>query len=352
MKSLAREIGSEFWNIELAEKTDIQDAYPHQYLLTGRTALDFIIKDIRAASDFKRVYLPSFCCHTMIVPFLENGISVEFYDITFHKGQYQYEIDFNTASDVVLILQYFGFHNSYALQMIERLKNIGKIIIEDATHSWLTSAPYCSQSDYVFTSFRKWTGLACGAYVIKQNGEPFKNTSLLGTNSEYIELRQKAAKLKRQYIEEGIGEKEEFLQLFSRAEDLLDSDYRDYSVPIEYMNYIQRLELDKLRECRRSNAKYLIDQLQRFYEIETVELKDQDVPLFVPIYIKNGTRNDLRRYLIQRDIYCPVHWPLSDKHLINDTVLYDTGLSLICDQRYSLADMERIIASISEYYGG
>ncbi len=352
MKKLTREIGSEFWNMELTEISGLNTEFPHQFLLTGRTALDFIINDIKSGADFTTVYLPSYCCHTMIQPFIENGIAVLFYEVSFSENQFHYNIDFNAAFDAVLIMQYFGYHNIFKEQLIERFRRNKKLIIEDATHSWFSSVPYNPLSDYVFTSFRKWTGLACGALVLKQNSEPFHYTVELSINKTYIELRRKAAELKQQFIEEGLGKKEVFLNYFNMAEEMLDRDYRNYGLPLTYIDCIRRLDLDKIRTSRIKNAAYLTERLKKFSDIETIELTDRDVPLFVPVFIRNGTRDELRRFLIQKDIYSPVHWPLSNQHGINNIQLYNSGMSLVCDQRYTERDMERIIQSISEFYGG
>ena len=71
--------------------------------------------------------------------------------------------------------------------------------------------------------------------------------------------------------------------------------------------------------------------------------------MFVPIIVEN--RDKLRKYLIDKKIYCPVHWPLSNYHKIkvNDQEIYQNELSLICDQRYNLDDMKYIVDVIKEF---
>ena len=53
------------------------------------------------------------------------------------------------------------------------------------------------------------------------------------------------------------------------------------------------------------------------------------------------------------EVYCPVHWPVSPAHrLTGKTIeIYDRCLSVICDQRYSTADMLRIMGLIDSYKG-
>jgi len=346
-----REIGSEFWEADLGKDCKPISENTYQYLLSGRTALDFIIKDIKVSKEFKTVYLPTYCCHTMIQPFLDNGVTVGFYDVNYSNGRYTYEIDFETQCDAILIMQYFGYCNETVGQIIKQLQDSGKIIIEDATHSWFSDSPYSNSSDYVLSSFRKWTGLPCGAIAIKRNYS-FSTLIPIKTNHRYILMRQQAAKLKKQYVEEDAGQKEAFLKLFNLAEELLESDYQSYNIPKEYQDVILRLDGEQIRQKRQANAKHLIEGLMNYKGIECIARTDKDVPLFVPIIVRSGKRKELRKYLINKDVYCPIHWPLSVLHEIKDKYLYENSLSLVCDQRYTIADMDRIIALINEFYGG
>ena len=343
------EIGSEFWKADIIDnQVRTFDNY-HRYLLTGRTALDYIIKDIKASRPFNIIYMPSYCCHTMIKPFIENNVAVIFYDVSFIEGQYTYNVDFDIKCDAILIMHYFGFYNQKVPEIIAGFKDKDKLIIEDATHSWFQKEPYSIESDYVFASFRKWTGLPCGAIVIKKDCEFTIPINLY--NDKYIELRKQAAKLKREYVEKAIGEKSNYLEAFSYAEEYLEQDYMYYGIPHEIKEIIDRIDYKKITGKRIKNAHYLVNGLRNINKIDTITMSDEDTPIFVPIIIKDGTRDELRKYLISKSIYCPVHWPLTDEHKIDNTFLYDNGLSLVCDQRYNITDMKRILQRIGEFFG-
>ena len=60
----------------------------------------------------------------------------------------------------------------------------------------------------------------------------------------------------------------------------------------------------------------------------------------------------MRKILIEQKIYCPVHWPLSNLHNMEERTLsmIDCELSLVCDQRYTEKDMERIIEAINLFW--
>ena len=72
-------------------------------------------------------------------------------------------------------------------------------------------------------------------------------------------------------------------------------------------------------------------------------------PLFVPVLIDREKRAAVRQRLTDAAVYCPIHWPRPENG--GSSVLYDTELSMICDQRYTPADMQRIIQILSEAEG-
>lgn len=94
------------------------------------------------------------------------------------------------------------------------------------------------------------------------------------------------------------------------------------------------LDIDFIRDKRRSNAEVIINKIGCMFE-----LKEQDCPLFVPIITEK--LNMLRKYLIDHQVYCPVHWPRNS--------LGNKELSLICDQRYDIEDMEYICSLILNF---
>jgi dTDP-4-amino-4,6-dideoxygalactose transaminase len=104
-----------------------------------------------------------------------------------------------------------------------------------------------------------------------------------------------------------------------------------------------------MQRKRKENAQYLHDNLQGVKFIGN--LSNNVVPLFVPIFFETTEqRNAVRKKLIEAQIYCPIHWPkptiIPAYYKVNK--IYDTELSLICDQRYNVDDMQRIVEVINE----
>ena len=114
---------------------------------------------------------------------------------------------------------------------------------------------------------------------------------------------------------------------------------------------IKHLNRDEIANRRRQNAGILIDGLRNLSSIIQIPQIDTtvDVPLFIPVLMETEKRDSLRKYLIDRGIYCPVHWP----EVMGAAVgIRKNELSLICDQRYSAGDMKAIVETIQCWYDG
>ena len=342
---MQKEIGSEFW--EARPQTG-----QREYFLSGRTALEFIIRDILCERTVTSVLMPSYCCHTMIEPFVRHGIQVRFYDVYFDELQgLSADIPKTAAGDILFYMAYFGYKHICGLNSSELRKRYSTII-EDKTHSCFCDDNE-SIADYTFASYRKWSGFS-GIAEAKKNFGKFQINPKEETNETYILLREKASARKRVYINEGEGEKSEFLELYDSAEKLLEEDYIGYRPSYRAINDYINSDWKKIEADRRKNAIYLTDKLIKIEDVKLMfdHIDAEDVPLFVPILVSSN-RQQLREFLINEQIYCPVHWPLSDLHnsaSLRGKSLYEQEISIVCDQRYGKADMDRIVGAIRKYY--
>lgn len=341
MVEMTKEIGSEYWDIPLSpiEKNNL---FPDNagWFLSGRAALSFVIGDIQARRPFHSVAMPSWCCHTMIEPFVQHGISVRFYPVyPDADGRLAQDMSVWADCDALLVMDYFGCSRQ------ENITGFPGIIIRDATHSLFAGVP--DDADYVFGSLRKWAGFWTGGYAWRRNGG-FASLPPEETDVRYIALRRRAMEEKRQYIS---GERADkgYLSIFGQAEDLLDRAAHKGAAERD-VDAALKLDTEYLRARRRENAAFLLEKLGHMALFP--KLREEDCPLFVPILVPDGKRDALRRHLIEREIYCPVHWPVSDLHQLNSQTrrVYDEGLSLVCDQRYTVGDMERLCAAVLDFF--
>lgn len=350
-----REIGSEFWKPRKRHISDEETFY-----LSGRAALDVIVKDAMEFYGITSALLPSYCCHTMIEPFLINGIKIRFYDVCVDDDDVlTADIPMPRKNEMLYIMKYFGDTDL-------KYKGEGRNLcgwtttVEDLTHSCFSinddkgNNKSCTTADYWFTSYRKWFGVAGIAVSGKRNGRLLEPQR--GQNKKYVDLRNRAFSLKQRFMDGECVDKREFLDIYRQAEHLLNEDYRNYSVDYEdiYSLFQFMDEIDDVRRRRRSNARILTDGLNGIEGVKVfIDFKDaQKCPLFVPVAIGGGRRDLLRKYLISNNIYCPVHWTLSEQHmgLSNRAFeIYEQELSLVCDQRYEGEDMKRTVALIKDF---
>lgn len=327
------EIGSEFWDVPVSDKAN--GIFPDytQWYLSGRSALKAIIRNLKGE---RTISLPSWCCDSMIKPFLDANFKINFYPVVIKEGLFQ-EVDF--GSDVLLVLDYFGYKSNSP-----DLSAYRGVVIRDLTHSVFSSS--YTDADYYFGSLRKWCGVWTGGYAWTRDCHKLPNENAKG--AKYISLRKQAMDLKRRYIE-GQSVDKGYLKIFYAAEECLEATTIT-SAANRDVQLANRLDVQELRSRRRRNAKVLMNAFSEWLIFPN--LADSDTPMFVPIIVPGGKRNDLRSYLIKREIYCPIHWPVSSSHVLNDRTkyIYDNELSLVCDQRYTESDMFRIVEAINDFW--
>ena len=153
---------------------------------------------------------------------------------------------------------------------------------------------------------------------------------------------------KKKYIEGSSGCKN-YLSKFAEAEELLEQKFMGFAAAEDIIN-AAHLDVDFIKKQRLSNASYLLEQLSDISIFS--KLAKDDCPLFVPILVPDGRRDDLRKYLIENEIYCPIHWPISKYHSVNNAArqIYDNEISLVCDQRYNAEDMYRIVETVKNFW--
>lgn len=330
---MKREIGSEFWDVPTIDQQNKLFPEFAQWFLSGRSALQAMITDLGEA---RSVSLPSWCCDSMIKPFVDAGYEVHFYPVYWREGLVQ---EISLDSDVLFLMDYFGYTSD-----APNISDHKGVIIRDVTHSLFSSSYF--DADYYFGSFRKWCGVWTGGYAWTKDGHRLVEEK--GDDFGYIPLRERAMNLKNSYIHGwGVTDKN-YLRIFDEAEDALErvgiapADIRD-------IDLAKKLDVEFIKTRRRANAEVLRAALPDWLMFP--KLSSTDVPMFVPILVPDGKRDGMRRHLIKNEIYCPVHWPVSEYHKLDERTayIYQNELSLVCDQRYTEDDMYRMVETIKEY---
>lgn len=326
-------------------------------LSTGRGAISLILEQEKNRFKNNKVLLPAYICDSVIQPFTDKGFECFFYNVDpqLRPCLDSFEWMARKKPSVILHLGYFGFNTSKNLTpfLQESSKN-GVFIIEDQTHTMLSSYQKFDSNSRTFGSIRKWLGVPCGAFV-----NPCKKDINIRSERDsrnYVNLRQQAMKMKAEYLTKpNENLKKEYLRIFAQSQKILNQDTLPYEIDLLSKNIVLASDYDVMVTQRRQNYMVLLEELQNVGEIQHPfpTLPDDVTPLFFPIIVKKN-RDKLRSHLIQNWIYCPIHWP--KPNLVKNTeggvsdIIYNRILSIPIDQRYQKHHMMFIAKLIKKYF--
>ena len=350
------EIGSYFWLPDSDEPKCFDEGNMNWlppmkdscFAFSGRNAIDVTLRDILSNRTIKTVFAPSYCCVSMLQSFIDRNLKIVFYDVQYSDGKFIYEIPKADASSVVLVMSYFGLGIHEAHEAIAEIHEKGAVIIEDITHSLLREVSFSEDSDYLVASLRKWFAIPAGGWAGKKEG-CFAEKPNMDSNHAVGE-KIDGMKKKYEYLTGKIDSKEEFLLSQAKFDnDLIHVD-RMLKIDDTSLNILKTIDVPSIIHQRRRNAMVLMEGLKCLDgKVMTLPKADFsiDTPLFIPVFMKTEDRDALRKFLISRGIYCPIHWP---EVMGAPEGIRSNELSLICDQRYSESDMMAVTNAIKEWY--
>ena len=356
--SRVNEIGSEYClsrsEMKLISTTSVVDVVPpwidvcgdKQLLFSGRTAIDYVLQDVEHNGCKSRVaYVPSYCCDSMLQPFLGRGWQLVFYDVSLQQDAFRAYVDEKQDCGILLICNYFG-NNVVSDCIINSFRDRGTIVLADFTHSLFNADNV--EFDYAVISLRKWFNIASGGLAVKRYGTFMRK---ILRDNQYVGSKYEAMMLKAEYLDTCQGSKQNFLEMFYAFNSALTADYIDYDIDDISKRIIWHLNIPAIKQQRYSNGLLLNDYLEKSkLFVSLCKSSDCHIPLFVPVLVKGDLRNTAKQYLINHHIYCPNHWPKPSSVCVDSSdVLYTSELSLICDQRYSSDDMRYVVKTLEEF---
>jgi hypothetical protein len=318
----------------------LAEKYPNKYFYYtggGYYSIIKIIKEIGFENN-QEILLPSYLCPSILIPFQKLNIEYRFYKINENL-----EIDINDLerkitknTKAIFFINYFGFpQKEQTLKKLKEFKQQEIILIEDIVQSFFSNI--IPIGNYIFNSFRKHFPVD-GSIIISENKfESFNNKGCL-YNSCFI-YKLVGRFLRYLQFEYNFKTEKLFLYLFKKAED----NYYRYSNTnfTKYNRFLlSRYNIPFLVKKRKENFKYL---LNRYSEISIYKKLEKDiVPLGFPILIQN--RNKIRKKLISKNIFCPIHWILPDeidKNEFKDSwYLSEHLLTIPINENFGVAEYE------------
>ena len=351
------EIGSEFFltDIENGNNIVLADYNNIQLFDSGRSAIEALLIVLKKKfPGLQKALLPAYLCDSIIYPFESQNIICDFYDFSFSSTftfeELENKLDQN---DIIYFVDYFGFPVSDKMNhLLMKASKNGKIVIHDKTHSLFSKKEQVRDSFYYVGSLRKWMGIPSGGFSSNIDVDfQFGDSS----DNSFWKIRKNALQLKKEYKDSDYQNKKlklDAMTKFNDAEHLLDTERTIFNMDEESICRWSKLDVDSMIHQRRENYEVLLRGLENVPDIKILFpiLSEGICPLFFPIIY--SSRKELQTKLAESSIYCPIHWPIPKQVEVNKYPyakdIYNNILSIPCDQRYTVSDMNKIVNKIKE----
>jgi hypothetical protein len=170
----------------------------------------------------------------------------------------------------------------------------------------------------------------------------------------FVALRQSAMTAKHDYLSAGRGRKSDFLAAQTAAEEYLD-DVPTGSVGMSRTSraLLGQVDAPSLIQARRRHFARLAEGLGALPMLRPLvpDLPSGVCPLGLPVVTPH--RDALKRHRVRRHIYPAWHWARPDAvdPAAHPTAagLAESVMTLVCDQRYNLRDMDRTLDALGRF---
>ena len=316
-----------YFELELPERGPFLYPMAHQFQ-SARAAFLALLRAGRPS----RVYMPHYLCDSMLAPLAIAGVECVFYSMDAGFNLID-EIDLR-PSDWLLYVNYFGV----CRKPIDRLRarHAASQLVLDHSQALYAAPGACLATIY---SPRKFFGVPDGGLLVTALpvGKPQARDqgSLARARSGLRRLAQTAEAGYAAYQEaEASLEQCEPLQMSQLSQRILHS-----------------VDTEAARVRRNSNFAFLHQQLGGFNGLK-IDLDSVDGPLCYPLLADTA---GLRAHLIRERIFVATYWPevASRVGAVSHELEWVRHLlPLPCDQRYGLAQMQRIAQTCLAFLSG
>ncbi len=332
-----------------------RESYNNIFYQSGRNAIEALMICIREKYGIQKILLPDYVCETVSDAVVRADMGYELYSVNDNFEIELYEIEKGVQDGIrcLYIVQYFG--NKFSDQTVEAIaawRRKGVVVVEDITMSIFSSDSMgIGIGDYILGSIRKWLPIPDGAFLSSKEGVLPKQMTCSYV-SKYTDYYRLVQTMKRMYVQGGFSDKklkENYLTYYRKSIDELFSDYRIYPMSEFSMNYIKNYDMNKIVTKRIYNFDYLYDKIKGMEQIQVKVKREAD---YVPLgmVIECNDRDKLLGYLIEKNIYCNVHWRLKVSPQNPNMEKLSTHIMTIpCDQRYGTAELDYIADTIEQW---
>jgi len=310
---------------------------PISYFLNARCAVYAVCRSVKPGI----AWLPSYLCGAILDPIRNLNLPIRYY----HAGPNLQTVTADWIGDVrpgdlVLLIHYFGFPNTTF--PADLLRSRGAVIIEDASQGLFVKQQY-PESVCIVYSPRKFFGVPDGGLMTSHCNYKLDPEVLESPPTEWWKRALAVTQMRREF--DLLGGESAWFPLFRHVEeDFPLGPYRSSDLARVLIETGTDYQL--IKKTRRENYLALLELLKEFALFP--ELDTETVPLGFPVCVDDRLRDKVLEFLHGQRIYPPVHWRIEgivpeeyrESHSLSRRIL-----TLICDQRYAICDMERQAAT-------
>ena len=284
-----------------------------------------------------QVWLPSFACQALYEAVDRRAARVRFYPVdarlTIPSLDWLADV---RRDDLVVLIDYFGWPCD--TQTVAAIQERGAWALEDACQA-LLSSQVGRAADFVLYSPRKFLGVPDGGILIARRPAMLRGAvDLVEPPADWWQTALAATRLRREF--DHLGGDRRWFELFQQSE--AGAPCAGYAMSKLARELLARgFDYAAIARRRVANYRRLAERLGAYALMPAPA--PEVVPLGFPVRLRN--RDQVRAALFAQEIYPPVHWPtagwvpeqFADSHRLAGEIM-----TLPCDQRYGVAEMDRI----------
>lgn len=291
-------------------------------LNSARFALEYIL---RGFSNLKKVWVPYFTCEVVLEPLQRLGIEWKFYHVD-ESLEIASLIELRD-DECIVYTNYYGIKDAYVPQLVEMYGT--KLIVDNA------QALYCAPiAKHQFYSPRKFVGMPDGGLAVTDVAGDLENMP------RGLSFERCSHLLKR--IDLGAsgayGD-------FQKNDDSLSSEKLSLMSNLSSRIY-DSIDFERVRETRRENFEYIHEKLGSSNRLKVPSMDAFACPLVYPYW---SDRNNLKKDLIERNIFVATYWPNVFEWCKSTDLEYELAKYVVCipiDQRYGKEEMKVILREV------
>lgn len=340
-----KEFGSDFhYCLDFTSDTENElSKLNASFYANGRLAL----KEVIEYKGWERIWVPSYFCHEIVDSIKRTGINVELYsDAPLFEDQYTInQINFKNK-DVLLRMNYFG------LRGWRDNSQIPVPVIEDHSHDLVGEWARFSNADWCFASLRKTLPLPEGGILWSPKNLPLPKKLKSSIENELVSYKRLSAMLmKTLYLSDINVSKDIFRQTYIQSEEEL-SELKKSNISDYCMTMFKSFNINDWYKKKSSNWIELSSIAIQDINVLIPEDIEKSTPFSLVLQFKNKNERELiRKKLMENNIFPAVLWELPKKVDNNIVVIGEKLLSIHCDGRYNLNDIDYLKETLIKLLG-